>query len=519
MLSFATLVGLCSILIALLGIQAAPSSGVEVFEHLRGIPEGWVQGGAPPASKLIRLRIAVRQEEKSDLFEQRVIDISTPNHPLYGQHMKRDELKAFLKPSPEVSGAILSWLDAEGISEDFIENDGDWINFIAPVSRVERMLNTHFYYFYHKEGNARQIRTLQYSLPQKLHQYVQMIQPTTRFGQMRPNFNSVVSATPVGNPPVYGSATQINATYCNTTVSPDCLRALYGLGNFRANPHVGNKLGISGYLEEYAQYADLALFESKYAPYTKNASFDVQSIDGGLNTQGDPADSIEANLDMQFGLSLSYKTPVTFYTTSGRGILVPDLDQPDPSNNENEPYLDQLHYLISLPDKDLPTVLSTSYGEDEQSIPASYTKSACNLFAKLGARGVSVIFSSGDTGPGSACQTNDGKNTSRLLPIFPAACPFVTSVGGTHNVEPEVAIHFSSGGFSDRFPRPSYQDEAVEEYLSILGDTFKGLFNRHGRGFPDVATQAYNYTVFDKGQEIRVGGTRQVHPLAPRLAS
>ena len=50
------------------------------------------------------------------------------------------------------------------------------------------------------------------------------------------------------------------------------------------------------------------------------------------------------------------------------------------------------------------------------------------MFAQLGARGVSVLFSSGDTGVGSACQTNDGKNTTRFLPIFPAACPFVTSV-------------------------------------------------------------------------------------------
>lgn len=71
---------------------------------------------------------------------------------------------------------------------------------------------------------------------------------------------------------------------------------------------------------------------------------------------------------------------------------------------------------------------------------------------------------------GSACQTNDGKNTTRFLPIFPAACPYVTSVGGTYRVEPERAISFSSGGFSDLWDRPAYQDEAVNEYLNILGD-------------------------------------------------
>ena len=115
----------------------------------------------------------------------------------------------------------------------------------------------------------------------------------------------------------------------------------------------------------------------------------------------------------------------------------------------------------------------------------------CSMFAQLGARGVSILFSSGDTGVGSACQTNDGKNTTRFLPIFPAACPFVTSVGGTYHVEPEQAIAFSSGGFSDRFPRPAYQEAAVTKYLGILGTKWEGLYNPAGRGFPDVAAQSW----------------------------
>lgn len=234
-------------------------------------------------------------------------------------------------------------------------------------------------------------------------------------------------------------------------------------------------------------------------------------INGGLATQDDTVDdSVEASLDVDYAYSLSYPTPGFYYSTGGRGELVPDLDQPTQADNQNEPYLDFLHYILSLPDSELPTTLTTSYGEDEQSVPEPYTNMTCSLFAQLGARGVSVIFSSGDTGPGSACQSNDGKNTTRLLPIFPAACPYVTSVGGTFHVQPERAIGFSSGGFSDRFPRPAYQDAAVTTYLSSIGNTFKGLYNPNGRGFPDVAAQAYNFTVIDKGAEIRVGGTRYI---------
>lgn len=138
------------------------------------------------------------------------------------------------------------------------------------------------------------------------------------------------------------------------------------------------------------------------------------------------------------------------------------------------------------------------------------------MFGKLGLRGVSIVFSSGDTGVGSACQTNDGKNTTRFLPIFPAACPYVTSVGGTRYVQPEQAVFFSSGGFSDRFKIPSYQKDSVKDYLKILGNRWDGLYNRHGRGFPDVAAQAYRFKVVEQNytsgeiNEIFVGGTRSV---------
>ena len=30
-----------------------------------------------------------------------------------------------------------------------------------------------------------------------------------------------------------------NATFCNTTITPTCLRQLYNIGNFRANPFNG----------------------------------------------------------------------------------------------------------------------------------------------------------------------------------------------------------------------------------------------------------------------------------------
>jgi tripeptidyl-peptidase-1 len=154
----------------------------------------------------------------------------------------------------------------------------------------------------------------------------------------------------------------------------------------------------------------------------------------------------------------------------------------------------------------MPQVLSTSYGEDEQSVPPAYAQSVCNLFAQLASRGVSVIFSSGDSGVGSGCVSNDGQNRAIFLPTFPAACPWVTSVGATQG-QPEKAAPFSSGGFSNYWAQPSWQSSAVNQYLTSLGSKFNGYYNASGRGFPDVSAQGLNFAIYDKGSLGGVEGT------------
>ena len=96
------------------------------------------------------------------------------------------------------------------------------------------------------------------------------------------------------------------------------------------------------------------------------------------------------------------------------------------------------------------------------------------------------------------------------MPTFPASCPWVTAVGGTHGVGPEIASEFSSGGFSDRFAQPAYQEAAVNEYLEALGSQWDGLYNPAGRGYPDVAAQPTNFLVQDQGSISGYYGTSWV---------
>jgi hypothetical protein len=63
-------------------------------------------------------------------------------------------------------------------------------------------------------------------------------------------------------------------------------------------------------------------------------------------------------------------------------------------------------------------------------ISRRHIRSRCaTLFAQLGARGVSVLFSSGDNGVGAG-DCNDGPGNTRFVPDLPVTCtvrlPFIT---------------------------------------------------------------------------------------------
>ncbi|KAL9122371.1 MAG: hypothetical protein Q9187_001071 [Circinaria calcarea] len=494
---------LCSLVVVGSFVQAVTAGNV--FEKLHGgVPQGWT-----------------------------FVKTAGPDHAKYGQHLEGHEVKAMLQPTEAATNAVISWLQDFNITA--IEDDGDWVNFKTDVATADKMLDTRFQWFRSDYKGLERLRTLQYSVPDEVAQHINLVQPTTRFGSMKAMRSLIlkeeVEEAADGQNKMWTESAATPAAVnisCNATITPQCLLELYNI-HYKADPNNGNKVGFASFLEEYARYSDLATFEAQFAPYAIGQNFSVVEFNGGLNDQASAEDSGEANLDLDYIVGLSSPVPVTEFSTGGRGPLVPDLDQPTQADNENEPYLDYLTAILKLPNSELPQTISHSYGENEQvcfwplgkicmmsllvdsfllqSVPASFAKQVCNMFAQLGARGVSVLFSSGDSGVGAACLSNDGLNTTQFQPAFPAACPFLTSVGGTRYIKPEVAIYFSGGGFSRLFPRPFYQELAIREYLAQLGTKNAGFFNRNGRGYPDVAAQAYRFSVVDKGLVKRYQGT------------
>jgi tripeptidyl-peptidase-1 len=222
--------------------------------------------------------------------------------------------------------------------------------------------------------------------------------------------------------------------------------------------------------------------------------------------------------------------------------FIPNVEIPDP-DTDGLPWIPYYRYLLSQPNKNLPQVITNSYGDVEdvseytdwsssqfqgprlanaqfitQNVPYTYAVLSCNLIGLLGLRGISVLVASGDIGVGSACVAPDN-TTLEFYPIFPPTCPYITSVGGTIQVSPESAWSSSSGGFSKYFPRPSWQNATIAEYMTMVSAETREYYAQYtdweGRGFPDIAAHslAPYFPLICLGGSFSTGGTSASSPV------
>lgn len=477
------------------------------------VPQGWSFETFAPQDYIFDLRIGLKPTGMDQLIAD-LMEISDPSHDRYAQHLSKAEVADFMTPHSSSVEAVESWLSLHTINRTSVGRvgvGGEWVTLRLSVAEAERMLGAKYHIFHNSASGQRVVRTLAYSLPRELHRHIDVVAPTTYFSTLQSmratNFLQPEIEALVGDPVVLLSdPTGAIPGSCETRITPACLRALYKTKDYKPVSTDKNEIGIAGYLNEFASYSDLGKFFDQFRPEAEGSSFVTVQVNGGGNDQDKPG--IEANLDIQYTTAMTFPTANTYYSTGGSPPIKPDSFTP---TNTNEPYLDWLDFILTQ--DTIPQVISTSYGDNEQTVPKEYAETVCKRLAILGARGTTVLFSSGDYGVGGGdCKTNDGTDTTLFQPSFPASCPFVTTVGGTISI-PEVAVNFSGGGFSRYFPQPSYQKGAVDAYLYSLNGDHEGLFNRSGRAYPDVAAQASGFQVVIGGKVQSIGGTSASCPI------
>ncbi|KAJ6568768.1 family S53 protease-like protein [Mycena capillaripes] len=450
-------------------------------------PSGWMNLGQAPLNHALTLHLALTQNNITGL-EQRLLQISSPSHPAYGKWLSKDEVNAHVAPSQDTIDVVQQFLSLNNLTASPTTSAGDVISFQVAVEHAAALFDAEFYTFKSVKSGTSIVRTLSYSIPSSLRGHVKYVHPTILF----PNPNA---GTPlISFQGTTGSLTKHSRSRSScdeSAVTPECLIDLYGIPT---TTKTNVTIGITGLNNVDPQTADLEFFLKTFRPDLVNNTWRVVSVDNGTVIQRPPLpQDAEPNLDTQMVIGLASGVSADYYAVG--------------AERTTDPQLVLAQYLLSLDTP--PTVMVSCYETNgaETDISLPFAIDYCNLYMQLGARGTSVIWSSGDFGVGEGCP-ND-----KFSLMWPDSCPYVTTVGATHEFGPEVAANLSGGGFSNGFPRPLWQDAAVGAYLDTLGDEYSGLYNASGRGVPDVSAQGVNIAI-SFGQKITtVNGTSAAAPI------
>ncbi|KAF8257734.1 peptidase S8/S53 domain-containing protein [Lactarius quietus] len=498
-----------SVLATLIGLVTAFSPhwhDMRTKHSWPAVPHGWEWVGRPQNTTTIDLYVALKSHRENALIDA-LYEVSTPGNQkqvffaTYGQHLSKEQVAELVAPHPDTLNLVHSWLDYNGISSSSISltHGGNSLRLSGvSLSQANDLLGASYQIYRHITTNETIVRTTGYALPAALLEHVQTVVPTTSFdcprtqwhqprkgfdgAEVRPDSKDVVSRKPV---------TVSSSRDVTRSTIPAFLRWLYSTWAYSPVVTGQSRLGIVGFNWQYPSLQDLRLCD-----------FDVVLVGNGAYDPRNPGD--EANLDMQYAQGIAYPIRHIFYST-GPGLLS---------------YEDWLLTFLGnvIDDPNIPQTFSLSYGNNETDYPIDYAIHACNLFAQLGSRGVSVLQASGNQGIGLGDCT-DSSGDVRFLPSFPATCPYITTVGGTMNSQPEIAAPFSGGGFSNIFLRPLYQEQVVPTFLQNFGDQYQGMYFPLGRAIPDISAQAESFRFFLRGNLIPASGTSGATPIVAGIIS
>ncbi|TLD19694.1 hypothetical protein PspLS_09600 [Pyricularia sp. CBS 133598] len=509
------LTSLVSLFLAARTVAGLPQPAAEdLVEHERAavIPTSWKRIRSATADDVLTLRIAVKNHRKLD--QRHILARSDPNSPEYGKYLSATELNSLLdeSTSPDARQGswdrVRRWVGQQNVN--VLGENSRGIEISLSVREAESLFDTTFS-IYNRDGDDTPVaRTEAYSLPLSIQKDIEFVYPTIHFFQggsprdSAPELKRRQHGLPEGpfDCTKYNCPVNISAKY-NIDYIPESASA--------------SKLAVAGFLEQYPSTESWKDFMSKYglSNSTNQAPFTVVTLNGGKNPDTVKDGMIEAQLDLEYTSSFTGPLNVTYYMVGGRP---PTWSQPGnvtvPANeSDQEPYLEFLDFLLSR--DDIPQVISISYTDDEQSVPRSYADQVCDRFGQLAMRGVSVLVASGDAGAQgtrfSQCVGPAGE--PRFIPTFPASCPWVTTVGAT--AAWGGVPGFSSGGFSNYYPRPDWQKAAVEAYLPHTGIPENPYYawNSSGRGYPDVTLLGTDYLVTNQGFWQPVKGTSASTPV------
>ncbi|TVY36143.1 Tripeptidyl-peptidase [Lachnellula occidentalis] len=553
-----------------------PSNHV-LHERRLDAPKAWIKRDRVAESALFPVRIGMTQSnlDKGHDLLMDVSKHGSPKYGKHYSPQEVAEIFAPMQSSVDAVHDWLSsaGIAGEKISQS---TNKQWMQFDASAFDLETLLNTKYHIYEHTETGKLTVACDEYHVPAYIQEHVDYITPGTKLvapfkktnedPELRKRIFGVTSGQKL--PPLLKdlgmtveallAVPELQA--CGTVVTPACIKALYQVPiGSKADP--SNALGIFEDLGDVYSQEDLNLFFATFAQsIPQGTGPKLEAIDGATAPDAVLQAGAESDLDFQVSFPLIYPQGTVLFQTDDpvyeadyvyEGFLNNFLDAldgsycstvdpldppyPDPSNATGA-YKGALQCGVYTPTN----VISISYGGQEVDLPIAYQRRQCTEFMKLGMQGVSVVLASGDSGvagPAGDGSSNGCLGTGKIFsPDFPANCPYITTVGSTtlpaggnatDDAETSTTRFPSGGGFSNIYATPDYQQTAVSSYLTNSPPPYDsysttdngaigangGIYNKGGRGYPDVSAVGDNIVIYNKGAPTLIGGTSASAPI------
>ncbi len=401
--------------------------------------------------------------------------VSDPASKLYGHYLTPAEFGDRFGADAASYEAVRQWGLSHGLTVSAATSARSSVTFGGTAGQFAVLFGTHFAAFATPDGHGR-VMTDAPTLPAGIAGKVEGVIGLEDAGRI------AMMARPARNP-VVNVGTGIKG------YAPSDIRTAYDIP---AQKNAAQTEVIALFEQGGYPTSDLTTYIKQY----KLPSVPVKLVAVNKSPTGANGATLEVDLDLEAAIGMN-------------PALKQILLYIDSYNNDSF-QTGLLDSLTQIAQDNLATVVSISYGQDENQQGEPAIKAEGKAFTQLVAQGISVFASSGDDGAG-------GREGSGLNAPDPGSQPELTSVGGTaltvtskENWSSEIvwndAYGATGGGVSEYWPIPAYQLVKGKSVAVANGGSSTM------RNVPDIASDAavitpYSVYCASAGGWIGVGGT------------
>eukprot|EP00300_Choanocystis_sp_HF-7_P001587 c11273_g1_i1.p2 GENE.c11273_g1_i1~~c11273_g1_i1.p2 ORF type:complete len:575 (+),score=128.28 c11273_g1_i1:261-1727(+) len=397
---------------------------------------------------------------------------------MYGKYLTTDEITDIVAPPKATISKLVAFVRAHG-GQTRLSRNRDMIHITATLAQLANMFDVKFEVFTRgRQASVSFVGSVgPYSLAAGLAEHVAFVSNLVELPDV-PRRRASVDLPPT-----------------NMQITPNIIRARYNITS-NGCTNKNSSTAVAEFQAQYFLQSDLNEYFKNYVTTGTNTT--VNRVIGP-NKQNP---GVESSLDIQVMMGVATNCPTSFYSMASNAF-----------------WSDLTTWTALLESEDeIPWVMSVSYGSQGSYPSASYISALDSQFMRIGLRGTSVIFASGDSGAGC------GGSCLVLQPSYPSMSPYVTAVGSTEfisqNSGPEAATaQFGSGGGFGQpgkgfVSAPAYSAPHYSGYLkSGVSLPNAKAYDASNRANPDVAALgSEEFMIIVGGRTEAVGGTSCAAP-------